>query len=689
MAQLWFEHADGSVEGDSCLFDYSGIVNWVQENLGTLSAIATGIWAPLASNVSLLAGSVGAFTSLLLCGGGAIINFIINLYPEWSCNNDVPIEIVYTCTRNNDHIIHLKDYYTDQITSLTVQNCRDLRVVLDCPILQRTSHLQKFTIKNSDRLEFVSLSSSSLLQTPPEVTIENVKEVVSLPEKIFKSPTSNTERKCLGTNSLRKIRIANTHINIVKTRAFHNVTDIKSIEFENVTITNIQSQAIEAIMNSDSAVFKMIDSKIDNIEVKGLTVQATSVTLSENNIGDVTSNSLNITSKYLQVTGNRFKQIYANGLAIKSVIADIQRNYINLLKKDALNNVKCSRKTTSKKQFNFSNNKVLNVEPHSLIFDYASCKSVGAAVTYTNNKIDCKCQNIAFLNNANELNTIIMDTANNNTCLSAPCVLPIDVLKLLLESNMCRQEIDLQLMCLLYNDRHASEVTSFEDVTEPAPTFYLIRPANSPNGAAAMTAVNKDDLLRDSNLNMTNRIAIKFVFDSSKDFVETLRGTGTSKKNSTVESKSPPREEYINRCVGPQCRNNAAYDRQKALDFYNSAGRGSVPRAVPSGLARGSGRVASRKADGSYNAAHSSSRPHCFPGRSTIAGGIFYLGPEGAILGPLLLCCIMVVLNLSSAFLRDTPTEERAALHSRVRSEMAVWAPNFAMMGFNDVCEIQ
>ncbi|KAG6455461.1 transmembrane protein 245 isoform X2 [Manduca sexta] len=50
-----------------------------------------------------------------------------------------------------------------------------------------------------------------------------------------------------------------------------------------------------------------------------------------------------------------------------------------------------------------------------------------------------------------------------------------------------------------------------------------------------------------------------------------------------------------------------------------------------------------------------------------IAGGIFYLGPEGAILGPLLLCCIMVVLNLSSTFLRDTPSEERAALHSRVR----------------------
>ncbi|XP_045452915.1 transmembrane protein 245 [Melitaea cinxia] len=61
------------------IFDYSGIIDWVKANVGTLSAIATGIWAPLASNVSLLAGSLGAFTSLLLCGGGAIINMFINV----------------------------------------------------------------------------------------------------------------------------------------------------------------------------------------------------------------------------------------------------------------------------------------------------------------------------------------------------------------------------------------------------------------------------------------------------------------------------------------------------------------------------------------------------------------------------------------------------------------------------------
>ncbi|XP_068618857.1 transmembrane protein 245 [Battus philenor] len=61
------------------LFDYSGMASWVSANLETLRSIASSAWAPLASNVSLLAGSLGAFTSLLLCGGGAIINMFINL----------------------------------------------------------------------------------------------------------------------------------------------------------------------------------------------------------------------------------------------------------------------------------------------------------------------------------------------------------------------------------------------------------------------------------------------------------------------------------------------------------------------------------------------------------------------------------------------------------------------------------
>lgn len=39
-----------------------------------------------------------------------------------------------------------------------------------------------------------------------------------------------------------------------------------------------------------------------------------------------------------------------------------------------------------------------------------------------------------------------------------------------------------------------------------------------------------------------------------------------------------------------------------------------------------------------------------------IAGGIFCLGVEGAILGPLLLCALYVIIDLSSNLFKDSPT---------------------------------
>ncbi|KAL0269708.1 UNVERIFIED_CONTAM: hypothetical protein PYX00_007348 [Menopon gallinae] len=48
-----------------------------------------------------------------------------------------------------------------------------------------------------------------------------------------------------------------------------------------------------------------------------------------------------------------------------------------------------------------------------------------------------------------------------------------------------------------------------------------------------------------------------------------------------------------------------------------------------------------------------------------IAGGVFCMGIEGAILGPVLLCCLLVALNMSSTLIRDSPSGELSSLSMR------------------------
>ncbi|XP_043255430.1 transmembrane protein 245 isoform X1 [Colletes gigas] len=50
----------------------------------------------------------------------------------------------------------------------------------------------------------------------------------------------------------------------------------------------------------------------------------------------------------------------------------------------------------------------------------------------------------------------------------------------------------------------------------------------------------------------------------------------------------------------------------------------------------------------------------------SIAGGIFCLGVEGAIFGPLLLCCIMVAINLSRRYLHS-PSDETIPAYSEIK----------------------
>lgn len=383
---------------------------------------------------------------------------------------------------------------------------------------------------------------------------------------MFKNPSSINELKCAGAPTLKKIRIVNSKINSINTNAIHNVTDIKMIEFENVTIANIQSRAIEAIMG-DTAMFSIQNSNVATLDYNSINVQTMTATISQNTFGDLTGRTINITADNLYVTGNTFKEVSANGLVLKAGYIEFVNNEIDTVLRNAFYSIKCTNKGALR-IFNFSKNIIRTIAPLSLLVDYTSCKSIGTTVIFSNNQIDCTCRNVAFLKTGpinTEYSNLILDVKSNNTCISTPCILPVEIIKKLIDSNMCQLKLDAQLMCLLYNDRPShNEVTTDDYIIEPTSTIYFVRHANSQNGdtSAAMTDIDQNKLTHNQ-LNRMNKTTVKGGFDSLNDLVETLRGTNHQRPTSETKTSV---SEYTSQCAGNQCMNS--YNRQKALDFY-------------------------------------------------------------------------------------------------------------------------
>lgn len=61
------------------MFNIQGITEFVKQNIGTFMSLLESVWSILKGNISLVLGSFSAFVSVLLGGGTAVLNFILNV----------------------------------------------------------------------------------------------------------------------------------------------------------------------------------------------------------------------------------------------------------------------------------------------------------------------------------------------------------------------------------------------------------------------------------------------------------------------------------------------------------------------------------------------------------------------------------------------------------------------------------
>lgn len=60
------------------LFNMNGLLEFAKQNIGTLMSLLESIWNILKGNISLILGSFSTFLSVILGGGTAVLNFILN-----------------------------------------------------------------------------------------------------------------------------------------------------------------------------------------------------------------------------------------------------------------------------------------------------------------------------------------------------------------------------------------------------------------------------------------------------------------------------------------------------------------------------------------------------------------------------------------------------------------------------------
>lgn len=61
------------------MFNIKGLTEFLKQNVGTLMSLLESVWSLVKGNISLVLGSFSAFLSVLLGGGTAVLNFILNV----------------------------------------------------------------------------------------------------------------------------------------------------------------------------------------------------------------------------------------------------------------------------------------------------------------------------------------------------------------------------------------------------------------------------------------------------------------------------------------------------------------------------------------------------------------------------------------------------------------------------------
>lgn len=329
--------------------------------------------------------------------------------------------------------------------------------------------IESVHISNVTNLTIVPLVHG-LQQSAPEMIFENIQNMESILSRTFLQIKRYPFSKfgcATPVKDLESIVFRNVHIDSIEREAFHNLTNMKNFTMENVTVNKMHAAAIQVFMMKNSEM-RIIRNNFGVMEYLSIFVRGDKLFFAHNSVTEMYSNALNATVYDFSFVNNSVGWMHCAALAVLAQNVKILDSSYNYLASGSFQAVGPGLPENSLRGFGrlkftyeFNNNLIESLEVGSLHPDWQAYKNVGSVIKVTYNAIKCTCAELAWLGSKEgfgrdfslleRFHETVLKVENNNICSDAPCILPIEAVRLMVVRNgRCLHNITQEYMCKQY-----------------------------------------------------------------------------------------------------------------------------------------------------------------------------------------------------------------------------------------------
>lgn len=266
---------------------------------------------------------------------------------------------------------------------------------------------------------------------------------------------------------LERIIFRNTKIGTLEKEAFHNLTNMKTFIFENVTINKVEANSALVFLEQDTDM-TINNSNISTLEFESFHVRAKKFNFINNHVKEFHAKSIKASVYDFEFYNNVVGWVHCGAFSILAQNVKISDNHFKYLGTCALQNISPGLPVNALVGFGnldftyvFNYNYIDSLEVGSLNPDWKAYRKIGGYLTVKYNALKCTCAELAWLgtkegygrdfSSLDDFHEKILNLTNNNVCIDTPCSLPVDAVRhMVIKDGRCYHNWTAEELCEIY-----------------------------------------------------------------------------------------------------------------------------------------------------------------------------------------------------------------------------------------------